>query len=459
MEMTARYAHFWGCFIPGRLPHVEKATRLVMERLGLQAIDMDGFTCCPEKGLVQTRSHREWLLTAARNLAIAEESGVDLITPCPGCLGTLAGAHAEVVGDSRARRAVRDGLAVVGRRYEGRATARHLLDVLDRDVGLVRLQQYAIKPMVGMRVAVHYGCHLIRPSQDVNFDDPFEPSRFDEMVEAIGAESVPYESKMLCCGGLMSRVDDEELGRDMVRTKLRELKRLEADAIVLACPSCMLQYDVTQSVLVRRGEDLGVPVLYYSELLCLAMGVDPAELGLSNHRVDVSPFLAKWEDHLDQLAGLTGTLDLRRVQNCADCGACVLECPVAQTDLNYDPSAVMRALAAGRLEEVLRSHDLWKCHDCYLCSERCWQGWSMLDTFREVRRIAIERGLAPETLVTGRCTLERDGRLVRPSDAHRKRLGLRPAPEADAAELRRLLNVGVSGAGEGEESDDVHTPQ
>src|SRR3990170_7631757 len=97
--MTTRYAHFWGCFIPGRLPHIEKATRMVMERLGLEAIDLEGFTCCPEKGLMKTRSHHEWLLAAARNLAIAEQAGVDLVSPCTGCVGTLAGAHAQVAGD------------------------------------------------------------------------------------------------------------------------------------------------------------------------------------------------------------------------------------------------------------------------------------------------------------------------------------------------------------------------
>jgi heterodisulfide reductase subunit C len=322
--------------------------------------------------------------------------------------------------------------------------------VLDRDVGQVRLRQHAVKPMVGMRVAVHYGCHLIRPSQDLGFDNPFEPSRFDQLVEAIGAESVPYESKMLCCGGQMSRIDDEELGRHMVRTKLRELKRLDVDAMVLACPSCMLQYDVTQSVLMRRGEELGIPVLYYTELLGLAMGIEPDELGLSSHRVEVTPFLEKWQRSLDELAGLAGRLDLRRVQNCAECGACVLECPVAQTDLNYDPNALMRALAAGRLEEVLRSRDLWKCHDCFLCAERCWQGWSMVDTFREVKRMAIERGLAPEPLAAGLRTLEAEGRLAKPSAAQRKKLGLPPVADTGADEVRRMLEASAAP----EEGDD-----
>ena len=130
----ARYGYFWGCYVQGRLPHLEKSTRLVMERLGVDCGDLDGLTCCPEKTMVRTMGGQAWLLTAARNLAVGDEAGVDFVTPCPGCFATLKGAAAEVSGRADVRAEVARELEAVGRSYRGGARPRHVLEVLYEDV-------------------------------------------------------------------------------------------------------------------------------------------------------------------------------------------------------------------------------------------------------------------------------------------------------------------------------------
>lgn len=435
----ARYAYFWGCYLPGRLPHMEKAIRLSMARLGLEIADLDGFTCCPEKSMVRNHGHQLWLLTAARNLALADEAGVDLSTPCAGCFGTLAGARMELVGNRALTQKINQELAAVGHGYTGHAKVRHLLDLIYHEVGLTKVRQSVIKPLVGMRIALHHGCHLLRPSRDLAFDDPAHPYKFEELVQALGAEVLHYDTEALCCGGLMSRVDDEALGEAMARKKLQELRRLGADALVVVCPSCFMQYDATQYVLQRRGEELCIPVFYYLELLALAMGMSPEEIGLGHHRVEVSPFHRKWERTLGLIASTVGTLDHTLISNCAECGACVRDCPVAQSDLTYDPNALIRMVAQGHMEEVLSSHSLWKCHECYACHETCWQDLAMVDIFRQLKHTVLARGQGPAPARAGFEAFAKTGRLIKGSTAQRKRLLLPPPSDSGTEELARLI--------------------
>ena len=292
----ARYGYFWGCYTPNRLPHIEKATRAVFAALGISAQDLDGFTCCPEKSMLKNADHDAWLVTAARNLDIAEEAGVSLVTPCTGCFGTLKGANHELAADPATLAAVNAKLAKVGRHYDGQTDTRHVLAMLWDDFGPQTLRQRVVRPMTGLRIAVHYGCHLLRPSKELAFDDPFAPNKFDQLVEALGAKSVPYDTKMLCCGGLLARADEQAQAENMCRMKLRELSALNVDCLVLACPSCTMQYEIQQANFARAGEIYNVPVLNYTELLGLALGLDPEELGLPAHRVDTNPFFARWTE-------------------------------------------------------------------------------------------------------------------------------------------------------------------
>ena len=433
------YAHFWGCYVPGRLPHLEKSIRLVFDRLGIDAVDVEGLTCCPEKTMVRNASHRTWLLTAARNLTVAEEAGRIFVTPCTGCFGTLKGANVELKSDPKLRAEVNRDLARIGREFCGTTEVMHLVDVLHQDIGPGALKDRLQYPMTGMSIAVHYGCHLVRPSEELLFDDPFWPVKLDQLVEALGARSVPYSSKMDCCGNLLLRAGQEESSQQMCRSKLREIVEAGADALALVCPSCMMQFDNVQALLIRAGEALGVPVMYYPELLGLALGLDPEEMGLTRHRVDAAPFLEKWEAKRAAIDEVKQHWNYPLLRACAECGACVQDCPVARADPSYDPNALIKLLAAGEIEQVLESEDLWKCLECYTCAELCPNRYDQMNILRVAKHLAMLRGKAPAAVREGMRAFLEQGRLTEPSLAQRRRLGLPAVAPAPTEELRTLL--------------------
>jgi CoB--CoM heterodisulfide reductase subunit B len=435
----SRYGYFWGCYIQGRLPHLEKSTRAVMHRLGVDCADVDGLTCCPEKSMIANMSHDTWLLTAARNLSVAEAAGVDLLTPCPGCFGTLRGAAAEIASSPAQWEQVRRGLNHGGRVYRGATRVAHVVELLHRDLGPSAIRERVTAPLTGMRVAVHYGCHLLKPSGELAVDDPSAPTKLDELVHALGAASIEYEGKLSCCGGLLSRVDDEDTAQAMARRKLRDATAAGADAICLACPACFMQYDTTQLVLQRKGEELHVPVLYYTELLGLALGLAADDLGLSAHRIDVAPFVERWKDAREAVARVQEHWQYDLLRHCAECGACALDCPVARADPTFDPNRIVRQLAAGQVERTLKQGEFWRCVECYTCREACFQRYSMLDIFRIAKHEAVERGLAPAGPTEGMAAFAKSGRLVEGSASQRKRLGLPEQGATGAEELRQML--------------------
>lgn len=442
----ASYAYFWGCYIPGRLPFMEKSTRAVLERLGIDVVDVEGLTCCPEKTMIRNMSHRAWLLTAARNLCVAEEAGRTFLTPCTGCFSTLKGAFAQLRAQAKLREEVNGHLGRIGRRYQGRGDVVHLLDVLHQDLGPGAIRDQILYPMTGMRIAVHYGCHLMRPSSELMFDDPFWPTKFDELVEALGAESVAYPSKMDCCGNLLLRAGEEGSSQAMARSKLRDMIAHQADAVTVVCPSCMMQYDNMQYLLQRAGEELQLPVFYYPELLGLALGLSGQELGLERHRVNVGPFLDKWQARRESIEAVRREWDYGLLSACAECGACVEDCPVARVDSTFDPNELVRALASGDLESVLSSPELWKCVECYTCAELCPNKYDQMTILRVAKHLAIRRGQAPAAALEGMQAFRRTGRLTEASAAQRKRLGLPPVSPPAAEELRELLEEGETTA-------------
>jgi CoB--CoM heterodisulfide reductase subunit B len=435
----AAYAYFWGCYVPGRLPHMEKATRMVFDALGVDAVDVEGLTCCPEKTMVRNASHRTWLLTAARNLSVAEEAGRLFVTPCTGCFSTLKGANVELKTDAKLRAEVNRDLARIGRQFRGTTDVVHVLDVLHQDIGPAALRERIKYPMTGMGIAVHYGCHLLRPSDELLFDDPFWPVKLDQLVEALGARSVPYPSKMDCCGNLLLRAGQDESARQMCRSKLRDIVEAGADALTLVCPSCMMQYDNMQALLARGGEDTNLPVLYYPELLGLALGLDAEEMGLGRHRVDAAPFVAKWEGRRAAIEEARRNWDYGLVRACAECGACSEDCPVARADASYSPNDLVRMIADGEIEKVLNSPDLWKCVECYTCAELCPNKYDQMTILRVAKNLAMARGKAPAAVLEGMKVFRSTGRLTEASAAQRRRLQLPNVTAAPVDELTALL--------------------
>jgi len=287
-----KYAFYLGCIVPNRYPNIEKATRATLPRLGIELEDMEGASCCPAPGVIKSFDRLTWLLLSARNLCIAEEMGLDILTICNGCYATLKEANNILTGNEKERRKINEMLSAVGRKFNGCIKVRHVGEVLYRDVGLDTIKA-SVERRLSLKAAAHYGCHILKPKDLREWNTIEHPIFLDEMIEATGASSVPYRNRMMCCGaggGLRSGILDVAL--DMLREKLENMKQAGAECIVDICPFCHLQFDAGQIQLQQKFKAVyNIPVVYYTQLLGLAMGLSEDEVGLKMNKVVVANLL------------------------------------------------------------------------------------------------------------------------------------------------------------------------
>ena len=250
---------------------------------------------------------------------------------------------------------------------------------------------------------------------------------------------VDYPTKMQCCGGALDRVGERDSSLSFARRKLQDLQANEVDALVVVCPSCFQQFDLNQAALQRAKEDIHVPVLYLSELIALAYGHEPAELGLDMHRVSVQPFLDKWNARSVDKTRLAEDFDVALLNKCDACRACKDDCPVCKVDPTFRPNDVIAELVNGNLDEVLASGQVWKCLECYTCQELCHSDIGMAETFRKLKELAIASGTGPESVTQSYQMFLETGSLGKPKDGARKKLGLEPLPANGGDAIARLM--------------------
>lgn len=275
-----KFGLFLGCIAPNRYPGIEVATRKLAPMLGIELIDLPRAACCPAPGVFRSFDQTTWLALAARNLAISEELGVDIMTICNGCYGSLREANVTFKEEPQKLAAVNEILKEANRAYTGNIQVRHIAEVFYKDIGIDKIRSIIKKPL-HLRVAVHYGCHILKPTKHRGIDSAERPRFVDEMVEALGCESVNYKDRMLCCGaGGGLRTGALEVSLDMTLEKIRNVHESGADLLVDICPFCHLQFDYGQ-IQIRDNlkEYYAVPVLHYVQLLGLAAGLDPTEIG------------------------------------------------------------------------------------------------------------------------------------------------------------------------------------
>lgn len=278
--------------IPLRLPHVERSTRMALEALDVEIIEMEGASCCGEPISIQSLDRMAWLTIAARNLCLAEGLNSDILTICSGCYETLKMANISLRRDPSLRKMVNEKLSAVGKEFRGTIEVKNLIEALS-DIGEGKVKAHLRRSLKGIRMATHPGCHLLRPSDIIRFDDPMRPVILDRLVGLLGAESIQYPKKMLCCGGGLRLVELEKANR-LVEMKLGLIEAADVDCLVVVCPFCMIQFDLTQRMIKREDRaPFNIPVLYYSEILSLALGFSPSEIGLRFHRTSVEPLIKK----------------------------------------------------------------------------------------------------------------------------------------------------------------------
>ncbi len=287
------YSLFTGCLMPFRLPHLEQAARLALDALRITVSDLEDASCCGDPIVLRSINENTWLAIAARNLCLAEERGLDLLVLCNGCYESLKTANVMLKEDKSLRASVNKVLSMLGLEFNGKIEVLNFLEVLEREVGVSKLKRTIRRALRGLPVAVHYGCHMLRPSKYLKFDDVYSPSVLDLYVEALDLQSVPYLNRMLCCGAGLSIID-RDASLKLVREKLSAIKAAGAEALVVLCPFCYQQYDLGQKLVKQpNGEKFSIPVFYYPELLCLSLGYSPSQLGLRYHSTKVTSFVEK----------------------------------------------------------------------------------------------------------------------------------------------------------------------
>jgi heterodisulfide reductase subunit B len=290
-----RFAFFLGCTVPARSRNYEMAVRKVAEVLGIEFVDIGDFSCCgfPMKAVSQETT----LLMAARNLCLAEEKGLDTICAiCSACTSILTEASHELNKHKELRDRVNEKLKEIKHEYKGTIKVRHFNRILYQDIGVDKIKSKIKKDLGAFKIAPHYGCHYLKPSEIYDhFDDPENPKSLRELIEVTGAKSVDYQNYMQCCGGAVIAIN-EEVSLAVSKEKLDNIKAAGADAITLVCPFCNVMYDSNQKSIEAAFEvQYNIPVLYYPQLLGLAMGFDPKDLGLQMNVVKTKELLSRLE--------------------------------------------------------------------------------------------------------------------------------------------------------------------
>jgi len=288
-----KYLMFLGCAIPYRVAAFEISARRILAKLGVELVEMPEFNCC---GLpLDPVSHEMMLILASKNLALAEQKGLDIITLCPGCAGTLKKVNKMLKEDADLREEINRHLKGADLQFKGTQNAKHLMQVLVEDVGLETIKNSVVKPLTMLKVAEHNGCHILRPKGFIGFDDPENPKTLRTLIETTGATVLDYMDQTECCGAPSVGVSDK-VALQLARDKLTHVKAVDAEAIITICPFCHIMYDTNELRIEKMfNETYGIPVLHYPQLLGLAMGMKPEELAFSELRVDVSKLLSKVE--------------------------------------------------------------------------------------------------------------------------------------------------------------------
>ncbi|MGD8983635.1 MAG: CoB--CoM heterodisulfide reductase iron-sulfur subunit B family protein [Desulfobacteraceae bacterium] len=289
------YALFLGCTIPARSRNYELSARKVSDKLGIQLVDLDSFICCGFP--IKSSDHRSSLILGAYNLALAKERNLDLCTLCSSCTSALAEVEHQLAAEEDTRNEVNEALSRVGLRYAGRVKVRHFARILYEEIGPEEIKRHMSKSFDDLGIAVHYGCHYLKPSEVFDhFEEVEDPRTLDALVALTGARVVDYAGKKRCCGGPILPVD-EKTAMSVAKEKLDDMADAGADAMCLVCPFCSVMYDDNQkSIESEFGESYKLPVLYLPQLLGLAMGFDRKELGLNLNVVKTKELLSKYFD-------------------------------------------------------------------------------------------------------------------------------------------------------------------
>jgi heterodisulfide reductase subunit B len=285
-----KYSYFPGCSLKGLGRSYEESLLPVMKHLGVELAELDDWNCCGATAYMSVDEGKAAVL-AARNLAIAEKAGPeDLMTPCSACYLVLNKTQHNIADFPEISSTVQRALGSAKLAYKGTVKVRHPLDMLINDVGLDVIKEKVVRPLKGLKVAPYYGCQVVRPY--ATFDDAWNPVTMDRLLATLGAEVVHYPLKTKCCGGSLTGTVPEA-GLRLTYILLKEAVRRGADVIATVCPLCQFNLDAYHDQIARRWEPARISTVYFTQLMGLAFGMSPEQLGLKRNFIQMKPLPAQ----------------------------------------------------------------------------------------------------------------------------------------------------------------------
>jgi heterodisulfide reductase subunit B len=279
-----KYAYYPGCSAHSTARDMHESSIAVAGSLGVDLVEIKGWSCCGATAAHQTDRLLATSLPAA-NLLLAKEMALDMVVNCAACYNRMKTANHEVLSSPAMRAQV---AGVIGHEYDGSVAVRHFIEVLLEDIGLDKLRKSFKRSLNGLRVACYYGCFLVRPHGVTGFDNPENPASLDQLIAAMGGESLDWPHKVECCGGGLN------LTRTDVVVKLSDpiidmAQASGANCIAVACPMCQASLDLRQDDIAKAtGKKYNMPIVYITQLLGLCLGISQKELGLNRLIIEPS---------------------------------------------------------------------------------------------------------------------------------------------------------------------------
>lgn len=294
-EDSKTYAYFLGCITPNRYPGIEASTKKILKGFGIETKEMVGASCCPAPGVFGSFDMHTWLPIAARNLAIAEEMDLDIVVSCNGCYGSLQEANHLLIEHPKLREKTNETLSKFGREFKGTTTVSHIIVVLHDVVGLDRIKENIKKPMNEVNVAVHYGCHFLKPREVRGHGSSETPYILEDLMKVTGAKIPEYKDKLMCCGaGGGNRTADTVQSLEWMRQKLVSAIESGCDCMVHPCAFCHLQLDRGQAEMEKAfGVFFNFPILFATQFMGLALGLSQEEVGLDKQTTTIPEKILK----------------------------------------------------------------------------------------------------------------------------------------------------------------------
>ena len=288
-----KYAFFPGCVSRGGCPELYPAVKLICQRLGIELQEMPGASCTGA-GVLQEKNEFLGDALNARTFAMAEALGLPILTICSTCQGVMSQANHRMNADPEYLARINSYLAEEGLEYKGTAEPKHLLWILIEDYGLEKLLRLVTRPLGGIRLAPFYGCYIVRPTEALDFEQhPERLTSLEKLIEILGATVVDFPGKTRCCGFPILTINEKN-SVAMVAKHTSEVKDLGADAMVTPCPLCHLNLDGFQpKASLQAQRQIDMPILHLPQVIGLAMGISPEEMGLKRHIVSTRPLITK----------------------------------------------------------------------------------------------------------------------------------------------------------------------